>query len=144
MVVLAARVYAGVVTLFHEIMPLRDFRGKLLGKFSGSSFIATYRDGAKSAVVRWSSPESDPDLITPIDGAVVGLDVSADGRRLALAVVRPANPQFLASQDPALLLELDLDPLSGHMLVAPGAAARFGADILRPTICWSKDGPSRL
>ncbi len=127
---------------FERIYPLRDFNGQLCGTFAGDVFVASYRDleVGRSALVSWSGPDAAPELITPVDGAILALECSPDGRRVAMAVVYPDDFELLSSRDPAGLVLLDLERLSGQALLTPRGGASFGADIVGPQLLWSADG----
>lgn len=125
--------------VFDRVVPLEEPGGPVVGGFAGSRFLGAFRTGdATSMLAEWPGPDADPEAITSIDAAVVALDVSRDGARVAIAAIT-LDHDGSATPAPVQLLVVELASREGHRFIRPEMRFAFAEDS-RPHVLVSEDG----
>ena len=105
--------------------------------WSGTTLLASSRQGEKSTILAWSDLAANPRELAAVDGGVESIVPFADGR-MAVVTVHPKSEDLLSSSDPRKVLLVSAAPASNvSVLYDAGESFELG---FHAAMVWSPDG----
>ena len=128
---------ASAAPLLAPLVPLPKGADTRAFAWSGTTLLASSRQGEKSTILAWSDLAGEPRELAAVDGGVESIVPFADGR-IALVTVHPKSDDLLSSSDPRKVLLVGAAPArSVSVLYDAGESFELG---FHAAMVWSPDG----